>query len=104
MSVLLDSNSRILIQGLGNEGQNHLQRSLDYGTTFVAGVHPSFKSGDTFLNIPVFDTAEEAVARTHPNVSIIFVPAPGAADAIVENLTAEIPLSSASPRASPSTT
>ncbi len=92
MSVLLDQQSRILIQGLGNEGRNHCQRSLAYGTNFVAGVHPSFKGGDTFESIPVFDTAAEAVARTRPNVSIIFVPAPGAADAIVENIAAEVPL------------
>ena len=92
MSVLLDSNSRILIQGLGNEGQNHLKRSLDYGTKFVASVHPSFKGGDSFEKVPVFDTVAEAVARTNPNVSIIFVPAPGAADAIVENIAADIPL------------
>ncbi len=92
MSVLLDQQSRILIQGLGNEGRNHCQRSLAYGTNFVAGVHPSFKGGDTFESIPVFDTVAEAVTRTHPNVSIIFVPAPGAADAIVENIAAEVPL------------
>lgn len=92
MSVLLDQKSRILIQGLGNEGRNHCQRSLDYGTNFVAGVHPSFKGGDTFEGIPVFDTVAEAVASTRPNVSIIFVPAPGAADAIVENIAAEVPL------------
>ncbi|MCY3887029.1 MAG: succinate--CoA ligase subunit alpha [Chloroflexi bacterium] len=92
MSVLLDQQSRILIQGLGNEGRNHCQRSLAYGTNFVAGVHPSFKGGDTFESIPVFDTVAEAVASTRPNVSIIFVPAPGAADAIVENIAAEVPL------------
>ncbi len=92
MSVLLDQHSRILIQGLGNEGRNHCQRSLAYGTNFVAGVHPSFKGGDTFESIPVFDTVAEAVGRTRPNVSIIFVPAPGAADAIVESIAAEVPL------------
>jgi succinyl-CoA synthetase alpha subunit len=92
MSVLVGRSTRVLIQGLGGEGQNQIRRSLDYGTNVVAGVHPSFRGGTKFESFPVFNTAEEAVAKTKPNVSIIFVPAPGAADAIFENIAAEIPL------------
>ena len=92
MSVLVNRSTRVMVQGLGNEGQNQIRRSLDYGTNVVAGVHPSFRGGKKFESFPVFDTAEEAVAKTKPNVAIIFVPAPGAADAILENVAAEIPL------------
>ena len=92
MSVLVGRSTRVMIQGLGGEGQNQIRRSLDYGTNVVAGVHPSFRGGKTFESFPVFNTAEEAVAKAKPNVSIIFVPAPGAADAIFENIAAQIPL------------
>ena len=92
MSVLVDGRTRVLVQGLGAEGQNQIRRSLDYGTTVVAGVHPSFRGGNSFENFPVFNTVEEAVAKQQPNCAIIFVPAPGAADAILENIASEIPL------------
>ena len=72
--------TRVLVQGLGAEGQNQIRRSLAYGTTVVAGVHPSFRGGSTFENFTVFNTVEEAVAKQQPNCAIIFVPAPGAAD------------------------
>ena len=92
MSILVNKGTRVMVQGLGTEGQNQIVRSLDYGTTVVAGVHPSFRGGNKFRGFPVFDTVSEAVRRRKPNCSIIFVPAPGAADAILENIDAEIPL------------
>lgn len=92
MSVLVGRSTRVLVQGLGTEGQNQIRRSLAYRTNVVAGVHPSFRGGKKFEGFPVYDTAEEAVAKAKPNVSIIFVPAPGAADAILENVAAGIPL------------
>ncbi len=92
MSVLVGRSTRLMVQGLGTEGQNQIRRSLAYGTTVVAGVHPSFRGGAEFEGFPVFDTAEEAVATAQPNVSIIFVPAPGAADAILENVAAGVRL------------
>ena len=92
MSVLLTRRTRLMIQGLGTEGQNQIRRSLDYGTKVVAGVHPSFRFGRRFEGFPVYDTVGEAVARQNPNCSIIYVPAPGAADAILENIAAEVPL------------
>ncbi len=92
MSVLINRRTRLMVQGLGNEGQNQIRRSLDFGTTVVAGVHPSFRGGSRFGGFPVYDTAEEAVAKQKPTCSIIFVPAPGAADAILENIAAGVPL------------
>lgn len=96
MSILLNDRTRLLIQGLGNEGQNQIRRSLDYGTKVVAGVHPGFRGGESFSHtrhsFPVFSTVAEAVVETQANCSIIYVPAPGAADAILENIAAEVPL------------
>ena len=92
MSILVNKNTRVMVQGLGGEGQNQIKRSLEYDTNVVAGVHPSFRGGDKFEGFPVYDTVAEAVRRAKPNVSIIFVPAPGAADAIMENLASEVPL------------
>ena len=92
MSILINKNTRVMVQGLGGEGQNQIKRSLEYKTNVVAGVHPSFRGGSKFEGFPVYDTVEEAVRRQKPNVSIIFVPAPGAADAIMENLASEVPL------------
>ncbi len=96
MSILLNNRTRLLIQGLGNEGQNQIRRSLDYGTKVVAGVHPGFRGGETFTHgnhsFPVFATVTEAVEKTQANCTIIYVPAPGAADSILENIAAEIPL------------
>ena len=92
MSVLVNRRTRVMVQGLGNEGQAQIKRSLDYGTTVVAGVHPGFRGGNRFEGFPVYDTVQEAKDKQNPNCSIIFVPAPGAADAILENITAEIPL------------
>ncbi len=92
MSILVNRRTRVLVQGLGGEGQNHTRRSLAFGTTYVAGVHPSYRFGPEFEGIPVYATVEEAVEKQKPNCSILFVPAPGAADAILENIAAGIPL------------
>jgi succinyl-CoA synthetase alpha subunit len=92
MSVLVDKCTRVLVQGItGREGSFHAQQMLDYGTEVVAGVTPG-KGGTTHLGVPVFDTVAEAVAKTRANVSIIFVPPPFAADAILEAFDAALPL------------
>ena len=92
MSVLLGRRTRLMVQGLGNEGQNQIRRSLAYGTNVVAGVHPSFRGGRKFERFPVYDSVDEAMAKAKPTCSIIFVPAPGAADAIQENIASGVPL------------
>ena len=92
MSILLNRRSRVMIQGLGTEGQNQIRRSLGYKTKVVAGVHPGFRGGNSFEGFPVFPTVQDAVRRTQANCSIIYVPAPGAADAILEAVDAEVPL------------
>ena len=93
MSVLVDKASRIVVQGMtGKEGSFHTEQMLAYcGTKVVAGVSPG-KGGTTHLGLPVFDTVKQAVANEGATVSIIFVPAPFAADAILEAIGAEIPL------------
>ena len=84
MSVLIDKSTRVLVQGLtGREGTFHAQQMLDYGTKVVAGVTPG-KGGTKHLGVPVFDTVAQAVSETSANVSVIFVPPPFAADAILE--------------------
>ncbi|MGB3342430.1 MAG: succinate--CoA ligase subunit alpha [Aequorivita sp.] len=84
MSVLVDKNSRILVQGFtGSEGTFHSEQMIEYGTTVVGGVTPG-KGGQSHLNRPVFNTVEEAVKETDANTSIIFVPPAFAADAIME--------------------
>jgi succinyl-CoA synthetase alpha subunit len=92
MSVLVDNNTRLLVQGLtGREGGFHAQQMIEYGTTIVAGVTPG-KGGTKHLGVPVFDTVSGAVRETGANVSVIFVPPPFAADAILEAMDAELPL------------
>jgi succinyl-CoA synthetase alpha subunit len=93
MSVLVDENTRLLVQGItGGEGSQHARRSIAYGTNVVAGVTPG-RGGQRFDDtVPVFNTVKEAVRETGANVSIIFVPAPFAADAILESAEAGIPL------------
>lgn len=91
MSVLVDENTRILVQGFGRAGQFHAEQCIAYGSTVVGGVTPG-KGGQTALDRPIFNTVAEAVAATQANASLIFVPAPGAADAILEAVDAEIPL------------
>lgn len=84
MSILIDRNTRLLVQGItGGEGSFHAQRCQEYGTKLVAGVTPG-KGGTTHLGVPVFNTVAEAVEATAANTSMIFVPAAFAADAIME--------------------
>jgi succinyl-CoA synthetase alpha subunit len=91
MSVLVDERTRLLVQGMGREGTFHAEQALDYGTRFVGGVAPG-RGGGAALGRPLFDTMAKAVAETGANTSIIFVPAPYAADAIVEAIEAGIAL------------
>lgn len=84
MSVLVNSKSRIVVQGItGRTGLFHTRQCRDYGTNIVAGVTPG-KGGAVIEGVPVFDTVEEAVRETGCDVSMIFVPPPGAADAVLE--------------------
>ncbi len=93
MSILVDKNTRLLVQGItGNEGLFHTSQMLDYGTKVVAGVRPG-KGGEWVLDgkVPVFDSCRSAVEATGANVSIIFIPARFAPDAIFEAADAGIP-------------
>jgi len=92
MSVLVDKSTRVLVQGLtGREGSFHAEQMIEYGTTVVGGVTPG-KGRTNHLGVPVFDTVAEAARATRANASVIFVPPPFAADAILEALDAQIPL------------
>jgi len=92
MSILVDKNSRIVVQGItGRSGLFHTKQCREYGTRIVAGVTPG-KGGIHIEEIPVFNTVAEAVKYTQANVSLIFVPPPGAADAILEAVDAGIDL------------
>ena len=91
MSVLVNENTRILVQGFGRAGQFHAEQCIAYGSKVVAGVTPG-KGGTEALGVPVFNTVEEAVKATGANASMVFVPPPGAADAILEAFDAELPL------------
>jgi succinyl-CoA synthetase alpha subunit len=92
MAVLVDKNTRLIVQGItGREGTFHAKGCAEYGTKVVGGVTPG-KGGTTHEGWPVFDTVHQAVEKTGANVSVIFVPPPAAADAILEANDAGVPL------------
>ncbi len=92
MSILVDQNTRLIVQGFtGREGTFHAQQAIAYGTKVVGGVVPG-KGCTTHLDLPVFDTVAQAVRETGANATVIFVPPPFAADAIMEAADAGLPL------------
>ena len=92
MAVLIDRNTKVICQGFtGSQGTFHSEQALAYGTQMVGGVTPG-KGGAAHLGLPVFDTVADAVDATGANASVIYVPPPMAADAILEAVDAQIPL------------
>lgn len=92
MSILVDENTRLLVQGItGRDGSFHAQKMLEYGTSVVAGVTPG-KGGENVFGIPVFHSVAEAKEKTGANTAVIYVPAKFAKDAILEDITAGIGL------------
>jgi succinyl-CoA synthetase alpha subunit len=92
VSILVDDSTRLLVQGItGREGEFHTRQMLEYGTSVVAGATPG-RGGQEVAGVPVFNTVRQAVEATGPNVSIVYVPAVGAPDAILEAAANDIPL------------
>ena len=92
MSILVDENTRLIVQGFtGKEGTFHAQQTIAYGTKVVGGVVPG-RGGSKHLDLPVFDTVDQAAGATGANATVIFVPPPFAADAIMEAAEAGLPL------------
>src|SRR6056300_2055633 len=92
MTVLVNSETRVLVQGItGSQGQLHTRGCRDYGTNIVSGVTPG-KGGQDFGGVPIFNTVKQAVEATGANATMIFVPPPFAADAIIEAAAVKIPL------------
>ena len=92
MAVLVDEYTKVICQGLtGSQGTFHTEQAIAYGTKMVGGVTPG-KGGESHIGLPVFNTVDEAVEATSPDVSVIYVPPPFAADSILEAIEAEIPL------------
>ena len=92
MSVMIDKNTKVICQGFtGKNGTFHSEAAIAYGTKMVGGTSPG-KGGSTHLGLPVFDSVAEARAKTGADASVVYVPPPGAADAICEAIDAEIPL------------
>ncbi len=92
MSILIDKKTKLIVQGItGREGEFHAKQMIEYGTQVVGGVTPG-RGGETVLGVPVFDTVAQAVKETGANASIIYVPARGSADAILEAADAGIDL------------
>ena len=92
MSILINKDTKVICQGFtGSQGTFHSEQAIAYGTKMVGGVTPG-KGGTTHLNLPVFDSVHDAMARTGANASVIYVPPPFAADSILEAIDAEMEL------------
>jgi succinyl-CoA synthetase alpha subunit len=91
MAILAGKHTRLIVQGMGKMGQFHAKLSIEYGTAVVGGIHPG-KGGTKIDGIPIFDTVLEAKEATGANASVVFVPPPGAADAILEAVDADLDL------------